>query len=372
MLTVAEVRTRPYRGPLRRPFVTARRRVEAITGVLVEVELEDGTVGRGSAAETFGVTGESVASIVAAVEGPVAEAVTAGSRSIREHAVALAGSCVANTSAKAAVDIALHDAWAQSLGLPLAVALGGDVAAELPTDMTVSLTDPEDMARKAAAAVEQGYQLLKIKLGSDWRADLERLAAVAEAAPSAGLRLDANQGWDVKSAIRIIRAIEDAGLPVRLVEQPVDRCDLAGLAAVTRAVGLPIMADEAISSPTDALELLSARAVDLLNIKLAKCGGIGQALAIADVAAAAGVECMVGAMMEPRISVTAAAHVAAAHPNITLVDLDSAEWVDDPELDRGGYTMDRSLLRLHEEPGLGFGSPATHPASDITNGRNPS
>ena len=362
---VAGVRARPYRGPLRRPFVTSRRRVEAITGVIVELELADGTVGLGSAAETFAVTGESTASIVAAVEGPIGEALVGPARSVRGHAAAVADSCVANSSARAAVDMALHDAWARVLGVPLVEALGGDAATGLATDMTVSLGEAGDMAQEAAAAVGQGYDVLKIKLGRNWRADLDRLTAVTRAAPSARLRLDANQGWDVKSAIRVIRAIEDAGLPVQLVEQPVDRRDLTGLAAVTRAVDTPIMADEAAATPADALELVSARAVDQINIKLAKCGGIGQALAIADIAAAGGVECMVGAMMEPRISITVAGHVAAAHPNITLVDLDAAEWVDDPDLDTGGYTMRRSVMQLHPDPGIGFetrpavGSPAT-------------
>ena len=353
-MTVTSVRTRPYEGRLRAPFVTARRRVETVTGVLVGIELADGTVGFGSAAETYAVTGESAASITAAVRGPIAAALTEGSRPVRGHAEAIAGACVANAGAKAAVDVALHDAWARQLGIPLATALGGDVAAPLHGDMTVSLTDPEDMAARAADAADRGHDTLKIKLGSDWRVDLERLRAVVDAAPDAVLRLDANQGWDVKSAIRIITAIEEAGLPVQLVEQPVDRRDLTGLGEVTRAVGTPIMADEAVSGPEDALAIVAGRCADLLNIKLAKCGGIRQALAIADIAAAGGIECMVGAMMEPRISVTAAAHVAAAHPNITLLDLDSAEWVDDPGLADKGYSMDGSLMRLHEGPGIGF------------------
>lgn len=358
-LTVARVRARPYRGPLRAPFVTSRRRVDAITGVVVELELADGTVGWGSAAETFRVTGESSASIIAAIDGPISQALVGTPRPVRGHASAIAASCEANVSAKAAVDIALHDAWARLLGLPLADALGGDAATGLRTDMTVSLADALDMADDAVRAVAAGYDVLKVKLGNDWRADLDRLTAVSRAAPSAELRLDANQGWDAKSAVRIIRAIEDAGLPVRLVEQPVDKRDLAGLATVTRAVDTPIMADEAVATAADALDLVTARAVDLLNIKLAKCGGIGQAMTIADIAAASGIECMIGAMMEPRISVTAAGHVAAAHPNITLVDLDAAEWVDDPDLEDCGYSMDGSVMRLHADPGIGFDRYAT-------------
>jgi L-alanine-DL-glutamate epimerase-like enolase superfamily enzyme len=354
-LHVVGVRAWPYSAPLTRPFITSRRRVDVITGVIVEVELADGTVGHGAAAQTFGVTGESVASILGALNDPIGRALTdpGEGRSLRGNAEAIAASCVGNLSAKAAADMALHDAWARTLDLPLAEALGGDTATVLRTDMTISLDTPQAMAQAAVAAHGQGFEVLKIKLGSDQRADLERLEAVHQAVPAAEFRLDANQGWDVKTAIRVIRTIEDAGIPLQLVEQPVVGHDLKGLAAVTAAVDVPIMADESISSPHDAFEIAERRAADLLNIKLAKCGGIGQALAIADVARAAGLECMIGAMMEPRISITAAAHVAAVHPAITLVDLDSAEWIDDVDL-TGGYAMHGADMHLGPGPGLGF------------------
>lgn len=354
MPAVVDLRAQRYSAPLARPFITARRRVDTMLGVLVELELADGTVGHGSAGQSFGVTGESVESVLAALAGPVKQALTEQpAAGLRGAARAIADSCVGNLAAKAAADVALHDAWARTLGVPLADALGGDCEAVLRTDMTVSLDTPQRMAEAAVEAVDDGFDVLKIKLGNDWRADLERLRAVREAAPDVRFRLDANQGWDVKSAIRVIRAIEDTGIPLELVEQPVGKHDLPGMAAVTAAVHVPVMADESVSSPHSALEIVERRAADLLNIKLAKCGGIQEALALADIARAAGIDCMVGAMMEPRISIAAAAHVAAAHPAVTLVDLDSAEWIDDPDLS-GGYVMRGSEMHLHSSPGIGF------------------
>src|SRR5699024_6276764 len=243
--TVVRLRTRHYSAPLSRPFVTARRRVEHLTGVLVELELDDGTVGHGSAAETLAVTGESQQSIVAALHGPIEEALTSATdaRGTREHAAAIAASCAGNFGAKAAAEVALHDAWARRLGLPLADTLGGNARSVLHTDMTISLDSQEAMAHAADEAARDGFTTLKVKLGSDWRADLDRLRAVRDVVPNAWFRLDANQGWEPKSAIHIIRAIEDAGIPLELVEQPVDKNDLDGLAAVTAAVDVPIMAD---------------------------------------------------------------------------------------------------------------------------------
>lgn len=350
---LADLRARPYSGPLKRPFVTSRRRVDSVQGVLVEAEFDNGTRGVGTAAETWAVTGESVASILATINGPIFDALTGRDLCLREAADAVATCCQANTSAKAAVDVALHDAWASGLGLPLATALGGNTSGTLETDMTVSLADPERMAREAVAAWADGFEILKIKLGQDWQQDVNRLETIREAVPRARFRLDANQGWNAKEAISAIRRLEDAGLPIDLVEQPTPKHDLIGLARVTAAVDTLIMADESVATPRDALEIIRRGAADLLNIKLAKCGGIGPALAIAHLAEAAEMGCMIGAMMEPRPSIAAAMHLTMAHPAITIVDLDSAEWIKDSRIS-GGYARDGAHLRLSDRPGLGI------------------
>lgn len=209
------------------------------------------------------------------------------------------------------------------------------------------------MARRAREAAQAGARILKIKLGRDAETDRRRLAAVLEAMPEARLRLDANQGWDAAEAIRIITRLEAEGLPVDLVEQPVPAADLAGMRAVREAVATPIMADESVWTAQDAARIIEAGAADLLNIKLAKTGGLRGALAIADAAAAAGLECMIGAMMEPRLSITAAAHLAAAHPAITMIDLDSPAWFA-VDLPRGGYAERDGRLHLLGGPGLGL------------------
>ncbi|WP_129360608.1 MULTISPECIES: dipeptide epimerase [Micrococcaceae] len=352
-IRVRDLRAMPYSGPLKRPFVTSRRRVDSIQGVLVEMDLDDGSHGFGTAAETWAVTGESVASVLAAINGPLFEALIGKDVSLREAEDAVANSCEGNMSAKAAVDVALHDAWASSLGLPLVAALGGRSDAHAVTDMTISLGSPETMAREAVAASEEGFEILKIKLGSDPRTDLDRLEAVHEAVPAARFRLDANQGWETKEAIRMIRRLEDTGIPVDLVEQPTPKGNLEALAKVTAAVETPIMADESVATERDALNVLRREAADLINIKLAKCGGIRSAMSIADLAAVSGVGCMMGAMMEPRVSIAAAAHAALAHPNIQLIDLDSAEWIQDPRIARG-YEREGSKISLAETPGLGM------------------
>ena len=352
-LTVAAVRCHLHRAPLLRPFVTAARRTDSVEYVVAEVELADGTIGQGSAAETVAVTGESARTIEVALHGPLRAAVEGVTDSVIGLSDRVGAALDGATSAKAALEVALHDAWARTAGRPLAELLGGRVEDGLMNDMTISLEDPEVMARHAREAVAAGEQILKIKLGYDIDEDRRRLAAVVEAAPEARLRLDANQGWTPQQAIEIITGFEQDGLPIDLVEQPVAASNIEGLARVTAAVQLPIMADESVWSTEDARRLVETGACDLLNIKLAKTGGLRGALAIAEVARAAGVECMLGAMMEPRISITAAAHLAIAHPAITMIDLDPPAWFAS-DAPAGGYVQDGAWLRLTGGPGLGL------------------
>ena len=353
VLEVAAVRRHLHRAPLRHPFVTAARRTEAVEYVVAEVELAGGTVGQGSAAETVAVTGEDAASILAALDGPLSAALRGARGTIGELSARIAGAMPGATSAKAALEVALHDAWARAAGRPLVELLGGSAVATMRNDMTVSLEEPATMAERAREAVAAGHEILKIKLGHDIAEDRERLAAVVEAAPSARLRLDANQGWLPDQAVEIITGFEADGLPVELVEQPVAAGDVEGLARVTAAVSLPIMADEAVWSAVDAHRLIEARACDLLNIKLAKTGGLRGAIEVAEAARRAGIDCMLGAMMEPRISITAAAHLALAHPAITMIDLDPPAWFASA-LPRGGIVQERGVLRLSGGPGLGL------------------
>ncbi|WP_297750609.1 dipeptide epimerase [uncultured Tessaracoccus sp.] len=367
ILHVVDVRVHGHRSPLTRPFITAARRTDAVDYVVADVELAtpDGSVvGQGSAAETVKVTGESAQSIMRAINGPVRDALVGVRGTLRQITDALVAATPKATSARAAVDVALHDALAKAQGLALGELLGrlaepsldADAVREglrgsMANDMTVSLDKPETMARYAREAVADGYSILKIKLGADPEEDRRRLGAVLDAAPEIRLRLDANQGWDARDAIALLHRFVEDGLPIDLIEQPVPRADLEGLAQVKRESPIPIMADEAVWSPDDAKRLIDADAAHLLNIKLAKTGGLQPALEIAELAHSAGLECMVGAMMEPRISITAAAHLALMHPAVTMIDLDPPAWFahDVPE---GGYVERDGMLSLLPGPGL--------------------
>jgi L-Ala-D/L-Glu epimerase len=343
--------------PLIKPFKTALRTVERAESVMVKVSSDCGRVGWGEAPATVVITGDSLESIEAAIVKTIRPQLIGQDLLESEHVFHILNkSMVRNSSAKAAVDMALYDLLAQRCDLPLYQLLGG-YKAQIETDFTVSVNAPEEMGNDAVEYVRQGFTILKIKVGKDDIAhDVERIQEIRRrVGHGIKIRLDANQGWEAKKAIRTIRKMEDLGLDIELVEQPVNANDLAGLKAVTDAVDTPIMADESIFTPMQAFEIIRHRAADLLNIKLMKTGGIYKAQIINSMAEENGIECMMGGMIESRLAVTAAAHLAAAKKNITRFDFDAPLMLKHDHV-VGGVRYEGRLIRLPDAPGLGVQS----------------
>lgn len=340
-------------APLVRPFITALRSVNSIEYSAVHIELEDGTEGVGTASPTVVITGDSTPSIEYVVQ-TILSPLLVGQEI--DHLAALSQivqhSCAGNTSAKAAVEIALFDTYAKKMKIPLYQVLGGKMNT-LQNDLTISINQTNVMVQDAVDGTKQGFTALKIKAGVEGEKDYERILAIREAVGrEIEIRVDANQGWTKKEAVRIINNWERAGLNIEIVEQPVAANDLEALKYVTDRVQTSIMADESIFSPEQALELVHKRAVDWLNIKLMKTGGIFRAMQIADIAKAGGIPCMIGSMMESGTSVMAAAHIAAAHPNIKKIDLDAPLWLEGSSVD--SFPFKGPEIILSEKPGIGY------------------
>ncbi|TRM10748.1 dipeptide epimerase [Lentibacillus cibarius] len=341
--------------PLHTPFKTALRTVTTAETVVVKVTCDNGITGWGEAPPTHVITGDSVASIHYAVNNIIKPRLLGESVRKREQVFAtLSRSAVGNTSAKAAVDMAIYDCLAQYAGMPLYQFLGGYQSA-LETDYTVSVNQPDEMAAHAQTCIEQGFHVLKVKVGSDDSlTDIRRIEAIREqVGPEPSIRLDANQGWQAKEAISTIRKMETLGLDIELIEQPVPKHDLDGMRYVTANTETLIMADESVFSAHDARMVLEKNAADLINIKLMKAGGIHEALKIAKLADVYGVECMTGSMIETGIGITAAAHFAASQPNVTRYDFDAPLMLADDTME-DGISYHGRHIRLEEKPGLGI------------------
>lgn len=340
--------------PLRKPFKTALRTVESFEDVIVKIITDTGEIGYGEAPPTGVITGDTTGSIIGAIEEHIKKHLMGMDiENFEDIMLKLDSSLIKNTSAKAAVDIALYDLHGQLYKAPVYKLLGG-YRKEIITDITISVNPPEQMAKDALEAVALGYKTLKIKVGKDASLDIERMKAIRNAVGyDVKLRIDANQGWKVKEAINALRKMEDAGLDIEFVEQPVIAHDIEGLKVVTDNVSIPVLADESVFSPMDAIKIMQMRASDLVNIKLMKTGGIHNALKICSAAEVYGVECMIGCMLEAKVSVTAAVHLAAAKSIITKVDLDGPVLCSEDPVE-GGAIFDEYKITLDDAPGFGF------------------
>ncbi|HET7388298.1 MAG TPA: dipeptide epimerase [Nocardioidaceae bacterium] len=354
MSRIVRVLATEVSAALHSPFVTALRRTETTDTVVVQVHDDDGHVGFGEAPQVWQVTGESLAGARACVEGPLsAVLVGADPDDLVANCRRIAATVAGNQGAKGALDVGLHDLAARRREVSLPVFLGGTTL-RVPTDVTLSAGDREELARAARERVADGFTVLKTKVGTDPVADVERVRAIrADVGPQVRLRLDANQGWTPRDAVRVITALESAGADVELVEQPVAAADLDGLAWVTERVGTPVMADEAVYGVRDLVEVIRRRAADLVNVKLAKSGGLSVARTLLELAHSHQVGTMVGSMMETHVGVGAAASLAAAYPTSTACDLDAAWWLSASPV-VGGLTYDGPWVVLPDAPGLGI------------------
>jgi L-alanine-DL-glutamate epimerase-like enolase superfamily enzyme len=259
-----------------------------------------------------------------------------------------------NTSAKAAVDIAIYDLLSKRGKKPLYKFLGGGGRDAVLTDMTIGIESKEVTVQRALKHYKEGFRALKMKVGLDLRDDMRRVAAVRDAVgPMVQLRVDANQGYSVEQALEFCETMKT--LDVVLVEQPVEADDYVGLKKVKERSPVPIMADECVKDVSDAKRVIKDSAVDLINIKLMKSAGIHDAVTINRLATEAGIGTMVGCMGEIQLSIAAGLHFVLSSGNVKYADLDSHfNIIDDPS---SGLEFEDGKLRAPDRPGLGISGP---------------
>ncbi|MBJ7515394.1 MAG: dipeptide epimerase [Stenotrophomonas sp.] len=354
-MKITDIELGMLRVPLKTPFKTALRTVDTVEDVVVMIRTDTGHTGYGEAAATAVITGDTHGSIIEAIRHFIKPRLIGQDVANLNRLCGLVQSSMErNSSAKAAVEIALYDLWAQLHDAPLYQMLGGGDPV-ITTDITISVDYIDKMVADSLSALDRGFESLKIKVGKDIGLDIERVKAIHAAVQGrALLRLDANQGWTAKQAVHAMRALEEAGVVLELLEQPVKAADIAGLKYVTDRVNTPVMADESVFNPSQVIDLIQQRAADIVNIKLMKTGGLSNAIRIADIAAIHGVPCMIGCMIETSISVAAAVHLAVAKSDvITKVDLDGPSLGQfDPV--SGGVTFNESEISISDAPGLGI------------------
>jgi len=324
-------------------FTIARGSTEQTTNHLVTVTDRAGRVGLGGAAPAayYGEDDDSVEAALPALLSAVEAVGEPGAQ--QQIETRLSEQAPGEAAARAAVSVAVHDLAARQRGEPLYRQWGLDPERAPVTSVTVGIDDPAAMAERAREWRAAGYPALKVKLGTD--EDRARLRAVREAAPKANIRVDVNGDWSAGEAVEALSWLAD--LDVALLEQPVPADDHAALRRVTEAAPMPVAADESCVTAGDVPDV--ADAVDVVVVKLMKCGGLRPAYRQIVTARAHGLDPMLGCMVETRASIAAAAHLA---PLVAYADLDGALLVaDDPCT---GPSLSAGELRLTDvERGTG-------------------
>jgi L-alanine-DL-glutamate epimerase-like enolase superfamily enzyme len=319
------------------PFIIARGGRSDYRTIWVRLRDSDGCEGWGEAAPSrfYGETAESVlAALNVYVSGMPADPFD-----LEETERRWAATMRVNAAARSALSAALHDLVGKRLGIPLYRLWGLDPARAPKSTFTIGLDTPERIRLKVEEAAE--YPILKIKLGTEH--DVEILRTIREVTDKE-LRVDANCGWTVKEAIAMLPVLREYGVTV--LEQPLPPDQIPGLAEISRRAKIPVVADESCRTTEDIPPLVGA--VDGINIKLAKCGSLREALRMIAVARAHGMMVMVGCMIESSLGITAAAHFT---PLVDIVDLDGAALLaDDPFT---GARIDGGQVTLPDGPGLG-------------------
>ena len=349
-IQIQDVEIYPYNVSMIEPFRVALSTITSAENVLVRLRTREGVVGWGEASPYSPVTGETQA-VDLAVGKDLANFVRGRDPFTLSAIVSdMDGFTPSNTSIKAALEMAVWDICGKLAGQPVYKLLGA-YRDSFETDITIGMGTPEEMAKKATKYVQDGFKTLKIKLGDGPEPDTQRMKAIREAIGySIKVRTDANQGWTAAETVRALRMMEK--YQMQICEQPVPYWDVEGLKFSRDNSPTPIMADESVHSPHDALAIVRENAVDCINIKLMKSGGLLRGVQIATVAASAGVTCMVGCMEETRLALTAGAHLVCSQKNIVYADLDGfLELSVDPVI--GGMQMRDGIVTLPNTPGLG-------------------
>ncbi|MGE5623598.1 MAG: mandelate racemase/muconate lactonizing enzyme family protein [Methanocella sp.] len=343
----------PVKVPKRTAFQVAYATRTALRSALVRLETDAGLVGWGEAVPVAEVTGERRGETYARLAAFCAERLPGVDPLAREELrLLLRREMGPWPSARCAVDTALWDLRGLATGLSLRRQLGGARTA-IRASSSLGIMDTGETVAEVEKLLAAGFRDIKLKIGLDRRADEDRVKALRTAlGRDFRLYLDANQGYTPEEAIALLTAVADEG--VEFIEQPVKAGDLLGLAQVTQASPIPVVADEAVKGPESLLPVIASRAAHLVNVKLQKCGGPTEAELMIRLAEAAGLKTMVGCMIESRVGITAGLSVALGLANVQYVDLDGAFDLTDDLVAAGGALCAGGEQSLAEGPGLGL------------------
>ncbi len=352
--SIARIEVLPISIKLKKPFVISLGKVEYADNVVVKIHTRLGLTGYGECCPFLTISGESQET--AMVVGQYLKKVLLDQDPLDiEACIGLMDRAIyGNRSIKSAFDIALHDIASQAAGLPLYRFLGGTEIRPLVTDYTVSFGTAESMVEEALSIQAKGFPAIKVKVGGSREEDLKRIQAIRKAAgPDIPLRLDANQGWSVETAIGVLSEL--GGMNIEFCEEPIARWNYMNLAQVRKNSPIPVMADECCSDHHDLERLIDLGACDRVNIKLGKSGGLFNAMKMIRLAEKAGMMVQIGGFVESRLGFTASAHLALSSDCIKWCDFDTPMMLEEDPVIGGIRYHPGGVVIVPEGNGLAAG-----------------
>ncbi len=337
---------------LKEPFVISLGPVNNAESVIVVIRTNLGITGFGECSPYTSINGESIDTCFLVGQYFAKALKDKDPLKIRECLDLMDTIIYGNNSIKSAFDMALYDIASQHAGQPLYRFLGAKKNKVLVTDMTVSIGDPVKMANDALRFKEEGFPAIKVKLGESRKKDVARIAGIRKAVgKKIPLRIDANQGWSVNTAIETLQAL--GKFNIQHCEEPIARWNFMKLRKVRKNSPIPIMSDESCGDHHDTERLIALDACDMINIKLGKSGGLYNAKKMIALAEKAKMHMQVGAFMESRLGITASAHLALCSDLVVHCDFDTPLMFTEDPISGGIVYGKQGKMTVPEIPGLG-------------------
>ena len=333
------------------PFTIATGTMDHAQNVFIRVHTNAGFYGVGECSAFPGIVGETQDTCLVLAREFAKIWKGKDALNINDRLADLDNFIAGNTTIKSAFDMALYDIAAKNAVLPLYKFLGGEKK-PVETDITIGIGTPEKMAMQALEFKLSGANILKVKLGKNAIEDVERMKAIRQqVGEGIKIRIDANQGWSFEDAVFALQALSK--LDIEFCEQPMHTWFDDRLPELMKLSPIKIMADESVYNHHDARKQINTASCDYINIKLAKSGGIHEAIKIHDLASSKGIACMMGGMLESRIALSAKLHFVYASRNIKFFDMDTCKLghLEDPCA--GGATYNNYNLDISDSPGTG-------------------
>ncbi|MFC1828136.1 mandelate racemase/muconate lactonizing enzyme family protein [Thermodesulfobacteriota bacterium] len=339
----------PIKAPLR---VSGGVNLYFAKDIIVKITDEKGNIGYGEGAPRVRITGETRKECLSFLNDELFPNLK-GEEITIENISSVLDVFPGHHAAKAPVDVAVYDILSRRMGVPLYQFLGGSVRTKLPVARSVSLDRPDVMTKEAQGLISEGIRRIKLKVGVNRDQDIETVRTVREVVgKNIDINIDANQGWQVNEAIDILREMEPYG--ILFCEQPVQKDDIDGLKEIREKTGVKIMADESADAPEKVRELVSKQAVDCVNIKLEKCGGITPAVQISSICGSGGIPCQLGDAVTGGLNTAAGIHFACANANVHYFEFGCGPFMRVRDFTDVDQYYSEGVIRIIDEKGIGI------------------